>query len=152
VPPAEWLQSLTYGERAVAYLHVDTELTLIGAGGHLANYGLATVRLGEPAVEQAYFLEGLLPLIETPYFVPSVELAGGRAVEETIHVHRCSGGCGGLSVRGGIPARVQEPHGLDSGPVAESAGGIQRRSLRNAPVFTERKLVNAGGPPVGLLR
>ena len=40
--------------------------------------------------------------------------------------------------------RVQEPHGHDSGPVAESAGGIQRRSLRNAPVFTERKLVKAG--------
>jgi sigma-B regulation protein RsbU (phosphoserine phosphatase) len=78
---AEWLQSLTYGERAVAYLQLDAQLTLIGAGGHLENYGLAAVRLGQPAVEQAYFLEGLLPLIETPYFVPSVELAGGRAAD-----------------------------------------------------------------------
>jgi len=78
---AEWLQTLAYGERAVAYLQVDDELTLIGAGGHLDNYGLAVVRLGEPAIEQACFLEGLLPLNETPYFVPSVELAGGRAAD-----------------------------------------------------------------------
>jgi serine phosphatase RsbU (regulator of sigma subunit) len=78
---AEWLQTLTYGERAVAYLQVDPGLNLIGAGGHLDNYGLETVQLGEPAIEQAYFLEGLLPLSETPYFVPSVELAGGRAAD-----------------------------------------------------------------------
>jgi class 3 adenylate cyclase len=43
------------------------------------------MRLGEPAVEQAYFLEGLLPLEETPYFVPSVELDCGRAAD--LHFH-----------------------------------------------------------------
>jgi class 3 adenylate cyclase len=36
-------------------------------------------------VEQAYFLEGLLPLEETPYFVPSVELDCGRAAD--LHFH-----------------------------------------------------------------
>src|SRR4030042_2352747 len=76
---AERLRELTYNERAVAYLQVDAALTLVGAGGHLENYGLAAVRLGEPAVEQVFFLEGLLPLEETPYFVPSVELDCGRA-------------------------------------------------------------------------
>ena len=50
---AERLQELTYDERAVAYLQVDTALTLIDAGGHLDNYGLTAMRLGEPAVEQA---------------------------------------------------------------------------------------------------
>ena len=78
---AERLRELTYNERAVAYLQVDAALTLVGAGGHLENYGLAAIRLGEPAVEQVFFLEGLLPLEETPFFVPSVELDCGRAAD-----------------------------------------------------------------------
>jgi class 3 adenylate cyclase len=83
---AERLRKLTYNERAVAYLQVDAALTLVGAGGHLDNYGLAAVRLGEPVVEQVYFLEGLLPLEESPYFVPSVELDSGRAAD--LHFHQ----------------------------------------------------------------
>ena len=86
---AERLQALTYSERAVAYLQVDADLTLIGAGGHLENYGLAALRLGEPAIEQAFFLEGLLPLEEAPYFVPAVELASGRAAD--LHFHLDAG-------------------------------------------------------------
>ena len=78
---AERLRELTYDERAVAYLQVDGRLTLIGAGGQLENYGLEAMRVGAPAVEQAFFLEGLLPLLETPYFVPSVELTSGRAAD-----------------------------------------------------------------------
>jgi class 3 adenylate cyclase len=78
---AEQLQALAYHERAVAYLEVDPGLTLVGAGGNLEHYGLAGLCLGEPAAEQAFFLEGLLPLIETPYFVPAMELANGRAAD-----------------------------------------------------------------------
>jgi class 3 adenylate cyclase len=86
---AERLRELTFNERAVAYLQIDAALTLVGAGGHLENYGLAAMRLGEPAVEQAYFLEGLLPLEETPFFVPSVELDCGRAAD--LHFHLDAG-------------------------------------------------------------
>lgn len=91
LPPslAERLQAVAYTDQAVAYLQIDSALTLIGAGGHLENYGLAAMRLGEPAVEQAFFLEGLLPLVETPYFVPSVELASGRAAD--LHFHLDAG-------------------------------------------------------------
>jgi class 3 adenylate cyclase len=78
---AEQLQALTYRERAPAYLRVDAGLTLVDAGGHLEAYGLADLRLGEPAAEQAFFLEGLLPPVETPYVVPSMELASGRVAE-----------------------------------------------------------------------
>src|SRR6516164_8226799 len=84
---AERLQALIYSERAVAYLQVDAGLTLVGAGGHLEAYGLADLRLGEPAAEQAFFLEGLLPLVETPYVVPSMELASGRAAELHLFLH-----------------------------------------------------------------
>jgi class 3 adenylate cyclase len=80
------LQALAYGERAVAYLQIGAGLTLIGAGGHLETYGLTALRLGEPAAEQAFFLEGLLPLAETPYLFPSVELANGRAADLHFHI------------------------------------------------------------------
>ena len=76
---AERLRELTFNERSVAYLEVDDALNVIGAGGHLDNYGLAAIRLGAPAVDQAVFLAGLLPLEETPFSVPSVELECGRA-------------------------------------------------------------------------
>ena len=78
---AEQLQALTFSERAVAYLQVDAGLTLVGAGGHLEAYGLTDLRLGRPAAEQAFFLEGLLPPVETPYIVPSMELASGRVAD-----------------------------------------------------------------------
>jgi class 3 adenylate cyclase len=74
---AERLQALIYSERAVAYLEVDAGLNLVSAGGQLEAYGLAGLRLREPVAEQAFFLEGLLPPDETPYVVPSVELASG---------------------------------------------------------------------------
>jgi class 3 adenylate cyclase len=77
----ERLQALIYDERAVAYLQVDAGLTLVGAGGHLEAYGLAGLHLGEPATEQAFFLEGLLPLVGSPYVVPSMELASGRVAD-----------------------------------------------------------------------
>ena len=86
---AERLRELTYNERSVAYLQVDAALLLIGAGGHLEDYGLAAIRLGEPAAEQVFFLEGLLPLEETPFFVPSVELDCGRAAD--LHLYLDAG-------------------------------------------------------------
>ena len=84
---AEQLQALTYRERAVAYLQVDAGLTLVGTGGNLQAYGLGDLHLGKPAVEQAFFLEGLLPLVETPFVVPSMELASGRAADLHFLLH-----------------------------------------------------------------
>ena len=78
---AERLQALAYEDRAVAWLQIDLALTLIGAGGHLAAYGLEGLRLGIPAVEAVPFLAGLLPLQQTPEMIPSVELGSGRAAD-----------------------------------------------------------------------
>jgi adenylate cyclase len=78
---AERLRELAFSERSVAYLKIDDALNLVGAGGNLDNYGLAALRLGEPALDQAVFLAGLLPLEETPFSVPSVELDCGRAAD-----------------------------------------------------------------------
>jgi serine phosphatase RsbU (regulator of sigma subunit) len=84
---ADALHSVTHSQRALAYLQIDEELRLVGAGGNLENYGLSEIRLGEGAVDQAVFLEGLLPLPETPYLLPSVELAGGRAADLHFYQH-----------------------------------------------------------------
>jgi sigma-B regulation protein RsbU (phosphoserine phosphatase) len=75
------LHAVIYRQRELAYLHVDAALNLVGAGGHLENYGLADLQLGRPVCDQAHFLEGMLPPIETPHFVRSVELMTGRAAE-----------------------------------------------------------------------
>src|SRR5262249_25339530 len=65
---------------------------------------------------------------------------------ETIHVHWCSGGCGELSIRGSVPAGVQESYGHNSSPVAENAAGIQHRSLPNAPVIEGQKQIGENRP------
>jgi serine phosphatase RsbU (regulator of sigma subunit) len=78
---ADALDAVMYDQRALAYLQVDGGLTLVSAGGDLANYGLGALRLGEPAVSQAFFLEGLLPLPEAPLFMPSLEIGGRRAAD-----------------------------------------------------------------------
>src|ERR1700704_7136497 len=83
---ADVLQSVTYSQRALAYLQIDAQLTLVGAGGDLENYGLGAFVLGEQASDQAFFLEGLLPLVETPYVMPSIELGTGRVADLHFYV------------------------------------------------------------------
>jgi serine phosphatase RsbU (regulator of sigma subunit) len=75
------LHAVIYRQRELAFLQIDAALTLIGAGGHLDNYGLSDLRLGQPVCQQAYFLEGLLPPVETPSFIRSMELVSGRAAD-----------------------------------------------------------------------
>jgi serine phosphatase RsbU (regulator of sigma subunit) len=78
---AESLASVVHTQRALAYLQVDAGMTLVGAGGYLGHYGLEAVRVGEPANEQVLFVEGFLPLAESPFFVRSMEVANGRAAD-----------------------------------------------------------------------
>lgn len=78
---AQRLQDAVWRDRAMAWLQIDAELNLVGAGGRLESFGLSALRLGGPAAEQAVFLEGLLPISDAPSFIPSVELAGGRAAD-----------------------------------------------------------------------
>src|SRR5258707_11496764 len=94
---ADRLQALSFADRAVAWLYVDDALALIAAGGCLEAYGLGALSLGAPAVEQAAFLEGLLPLVETPWLFPSIELAAGHQKGPVAHLPFLGdeGGAGG---------------------------------------------------------
>ncbi len=74
------LYSLIERQRDLAYLQIDAAEQLVGAGGHLAHYGLEAITLGRPACEEVFFLVGLLPVVETPFFIRSMEL-GERAAD-----------------------------------------------------------------------
>ena len=72
---------LITSQRAVAHLLVDGEQTLKHAGGDLDHYGLADLRHQHSACEQLPFLEGLLPLPETPFLLRSMGMPSGRVAD-----------------------------------------------------------------------
>jgi len=84
------LQTLTLAGRAIAWLRIDDSLVLTEAGGDLEAYGLAALQPGVAAAEQVPFLEGLLPLVETPWEMPSVEIGRGRVSD--LHLWTSDGG------------------------------------------------------------
>ena len=78
---SEWLLLLVKSQRAVAHLLVDGEQILINAGGDLEHYGLAGLQHQRPACDQLPFLEGLLPLPETPFLLRSMGMPSGRVAD-----------------------------------------------------------------------
>jgi len=75
------LLRLVSSQRFLAHLAVDQNEHLIRAGGDLAHYGLADLRIGNPAAEQLPFLEGMLPLPETPFLIRSLQMPSGRIAD-----------------------------------------------------------------------
>jgi serine phosphatase RsbU (regulator of sigma subunit) len=79
-PIADAFQTVVCGERALAYALVDPALTLVSAGGNLERYGLA-LQLGQPAASQMLFLEGLLPLAQSPFLIRSLQMPSGSVAD-----------------------------------------------------------------------
>jgi serine phosphatase RsbU (regulator of sigma subunit) len=78
---SEWLLQLVTSRRAVAHVLVDAEQALVAAGGELDHYGLTNLQQQRSACDQLPFLEGLLPLTETSFLLPSVEMPSGRVAD-----------------------------------------------------------------------
>jgi len=78
---SEWLLLLVKSQRSIAHLLIDNELVLIQAGGELEYYGLGDLEHGDSASDQLPFLEGLLPLAETPFLLESVGMPGGSVAD-----------------------------------------------------------------------
>jgi class 3 adenylate cyclase len=140
---ADRLQALTLADRAVAWLYVDDALVLIDAGGQLEAYGLDTLRLGTSAVEQAAFLEGLLPLVETPYLLPSVEIVRDRVAD--LHFWRDEGGVRVLLLEATSErdaARRMQQKAYDMTLLQESEAALNRRleAANAALLATQREL------------
>jgi serine phosphatase RsbU (regulator of sigma subunit) len=83
LPPriSESLLLLIHTQRVVAHLVIDGSQNLAQAGGHLPHYGLGDLKSGGPASDQLPFLEGLLPLAETPFLIRSMEMPSGRVAD-----------------------------------------------------------------------
>jgi class 3 adenylate cyclase len=78
---ASRLEALTFEERRAAFLQIDETLAVVAAGGHLDTYGLAGLCPGDCAMTAAPFLDGLLPLGNSPFLLPSVELSNGTVAD-----------------------------------------------------------------------
>jgi sigma-B regulation protein RsbU (phosphoserine phosphatase) len=78
---SEWLLLLVKSQRSIAHLLINNELVLIQAGGELEYYGLGDLEQGDSASDQLPFLEGLLPLVETPFLLESVGMPGGSVAD-----------------------------------------------------------------------
>src|SRR5262245_5059037 len=78
---SEWLLLQLRSQRAVAHLLVDAEQVLVDAGGDLDHYGLTGLQPQHEACTQLPFLEGLLPLQDTPFLLPSIEMPSGRVAD-----------------------------------------------------------------------
>jgi serine phosphatase RsbU (regulator of sigma subunit) len=78
---SDWLVHLVTTQRAVAHVVIDTQQCITSTGGDLSNYGLTGLVEREPASDQLPFLEGLLPLPETPFLIPSMEMPNGRIAD-----------------------------------------------------------------------
>ncbi|MCC5639591.1 hypothetical protein LC593_27960 [Nostoc sp. CHAB 5844] len=64
-------------ERSLAYILVKKDGCLLTWGGKLAEYGITNLRQGMQVCEQVCFLEGLLPLDDSPLFLPLVKIEVG---------------------------------------------------------------------------
>ena len=69
---SDWLLGLVTSQRFIAYLQLDPEQNIATAGGDLEHHGLIGLLPGQPATQQWPVLEGLLPLEESPFLLPSV--------------------------------------------------------------------------------
>ncbi len=78
---SEWLLLLVKSQRSIAHLLINNELVVIKAGGELAHYGLADLKHQHSASDQLPFLEGLLPLAESPFLLESVGMPGGSVAD-----------------------------------------------------------------------
>jgi serine phosphatase RsbU (regulator of sigma subunit) len=82
---AESLVSLLMSKRELAYLLVDQSQMLVRAGGNLEHFGLGKVELGNLASRHLLFLEGLLPLHESPFLITSLEMPSARVAD--VHMY-----------------------------------------------------------------
>jgi two-component system, cell cycle sensor histidine kinase and response regulator CckA len=86
----EHLQKWVLSERSPGFLVTDPQVRLVSTGGDLARFGLGDLRKGESPLEQAYFLEGLLPLDGSISTLCRVETSSGSFAD--IHLFRITDG------------------------------------------------------------
>ena len=77
----DYLQTAVVEYRLPAYLLINRDVRLIDWGGRLELYGISQLRKGDQIAERVYFLEGLLPLDESPIHLPYVKTESGLVAD-----------------------------------------------------------------------
>jgi len=77
-----YIRSVWMSKTSVAYLRLDKEGNLLEWGGMPEFYGLQDLRVGQAAIEQISFLEGMFP-VEEPEVLEFLRTGSGRSA----HIH-----------------------------------------------------------------
>jgi PAS domain S-box-containing protein len=80
-PISDFILKLNIDTRSPAFLLVQKDGRLSEWGGDLASYGIADLRKDQPAGEQIFLLEGMLPLDASPMFLPYVKTDSGLSAD-----------------------------------------------------------------------
>jgi len=78
---ARYIRGLGLEARLFAYIGLDSENIVSHVGGALAQFGLSSVELGQPANAQLDYLEGLLPGDANPIVIQNTQFLGERFVD-----------------------------------------------------------------------
>lgn len=73
-PVLDYVCNLIVAERSLAYLLVTKDGRLLRWGGKLSAYGIDNLQQGEYASDRLIFLAGLLPIDDTPVFLPCTDM------------------------------------------------------------------------------
>lgn len=76
-PIVMYLINLLWENRSLAYLLVKKSGQIESWGGNLIDYGVKNLTKGANVFQKVFFLEGLLPLEDTPVFIPRVKTDEG---------------------------------------------------------------------------
>jgi hypothetical protein len=76
-PVITYLIALLLENRSLAYLLVKKDGCLSAWGGKLAAYGVGNLQKDTNIGQQVFFLEGLLPLDDSPLFLPRLKTEDG---------------------------------------------------------------------------
>lgn len=83
-PVLDYIHTLTIKNYSPAYLLVKKDGCLSSWGGKLAKYGVTNLQIGEYVEEKVCFLQGLLPLDNSPVFLPCIRTEDGLYAD--IHI------------------------------------------------------------------
>ncbi len=85
------IEGFNFTGRSLGFLFIGRDGMLYESGGELERYGVGSIDKTRPVSEQAFFLEGLLP-IDTDLILPCVTISEGTTVD--IHIlHSDEGYC-----------------------------------------------------------
>ena len=83
-PVLDYIYSLSVENRSAAYLLIEKDGGLSDWGGELKVYGITNLQKGERIEEKLFFLQGLLPLEDSPMFLPYIKTEYGLSAN--IHI------------------------------------------------------------------